>query len=222
VASRLLFWESESKEAHDARQDGRYPGSRVTVFLLQITEQEVRSMKRRLPILTLTTLVAVALIGVVSTAPSPALAGGATQISGVAFFDDPDPLDAACNDPEVVGADPPPNYALVMTGDLEGCLYTFVNPATESSPSGTYRETGTETFVGSYMGGEPGTFETTYRFEAKYEDLGPPPTGEIFGRCQHPIVEGSGTGGFEGVSGRLDFKDDVETGEFFYRGHLRF
>jgi hypothetical protein len=221
VASRLLFWESESKEAHDARQDGRYPGSRVTVFLLQITEQEVRSMKRRLPILTLTTLVAVALIGVVSTAPSPALAGGATQISGVAFFDDPDPLDAACNDPEVVGADPPPNYALVMTGDLEGCLYTFVNPDTASSPSGTYRETGTETFVGSVFGSEePGTFETTYRFEAKYEDVDNL-AGEIFGRCQHPIVEGSGTGIFEGVTGRLDFKDDVETGTFLYRGHLQ-
>ena len=43
-------------------------------------------MKRRLTILTLTTLAAVALIGVVSTAPSPALAEGATQISGVAFL----------------------------------------------------------------------------------------------------------------------------------------
>jgi hypothetical protein len=217
VASRLLFWESESKEAHDARQDGRYPGSRVTVFLLQITEQEVRSMKRRLPILTLTTLVAVALIGVVSTAPSPALAGGATQISGVAFFDDPDPLDAACNDPEVVGADPPPNYALVMTGDLEGCLYTFIETA-ESSPSGTYRETGTETFVAS---DGVSTFETTYRFEAKYEDVTDPAT-EIFGRCQHPIVEGSGTDIFEGVSGILLFKDDIEAGNFPYRGHLRY
>jgi hypothetical protein len=157
----------------------------------------------------------------VSAAPSPAFAGGATQISGVAFFDDP--LDPACEDPE--GVDPegvPANSALVMTGDLEGCLYTFVNPDTASSPSGTYRETGTETFVGSVFGSEePGTFETTYRFEAKYEDVDNL-AGEIFGRCQHPIVEGSGTGIFEGVSGRLDFKDDVETGEFFYRGHLRF
>jgi hypothetical protein len=183
------------------------------VFLLQITEQEVRSMKRRSTILTLTTLAAVALIGVVWTAPSPALAEGATQISGIGFFPDP----GECDDPpEGVVSD----YAVVMTGDLEGCLYTDVKTA-ESSPSGTYRETGTEFFVGSYLG-ESGTFETTYRFEAKYEDVGPPPTGEIFGRCQHPIVEGSGTGGFEGVSGRLDFKDDVETGEFFYRGHLRF
>ena len=55
------------------------------MFLLQITEQEVRSMKRRLTILTLTTLAAVALIGVVLTAPSPAFAGGATQIWGSPF-----------------------------------------------------------------------------------------------------------------------------------------
>jgi hypothetical protein len=206
--------ESGRKEAHDARQYGRCPGSRVTVVLLQITEQEVRIMKRRLTILTLTTLAAVALIGVVSTAPSPALAQGATQISGVAVFDEPAPLVCA---PVPV----PYDYALVMSGDLTGCLYTDVE-TTESSPSGTYRETGTELFVSSDPK-RPGQFSTTYRFEAKYEDVDSvPPVGEQFGRCQHPIVEGSGMGSFEGVSGRLDFKDDVETGEFFYRGHLRF
>ena len=167
-------------------------------------------MKRRLTILTLTTLAVVALIGVVWTAPFPALAQGATQISGVGVFDEEDVCDI-----ESVDAD----LALVMTGDLQGCLYTFIETA-ESSPSGTYRETGTELFVGSYLG-EPGTFETTYRFEAKYEDVDNL-VGEQFGRCQHPIVEGSGTDTFEGVSGRLDFKDDVETGEFLYRGHLRF
>ena len=144
---------------------------------------------------------------------SPALAEGATQISGVAFFD----TRGACDDPEGDGAD----YALIMTGDLEGCLYTFVETA-QSSPSGTYRETGRELFVGSFDGSEgTGTFETTYRFEAKYEDVANL-AGEIFGRCQHPIVEGSGTGIFEGVTGRLDFKDDVEAGNFPYRGHLRY
>src|ERR671910_2407427 len=200
------------KEVHDARQDEHCPGSRVTVFLLQITEQEVRSMKRRLTILTLTTLAAVALIGVVWTAPSPALAEGATQISGEAVLDEADTCDSAS-----VGAD----YALLMTGDLDGCLYTFVQTQ-ESSPSGTYRETGTETFVGRYGNSEEvGTFETTYRFEAKYEDVANL-SGEIFGRCQHPIVEGSGTGIFEGVSGILLFKDEVESGTFFYRGHLRY
>src|SRR5215211_2024764 len=177
--------ESGRKEAHDARQDEHCPGSRVTVFLLQITEQEIGIMKRPLTILTLTTLAAVALIGVVWTAPSPALAGGATQISGDARF-----------------------------AEVGEC----VDPDAESSPSGTYRETGTETFVAS---DGVSTFKTTYRFEAKYEDVDNL-LGEQFGRCQHPIVEGSGRGDYEGVSGRLDFKDDVETGTFLYRGHLLF
>ena len=148
----------------------------------------------------------------VSAAPSPERAGGATQISGVALFDVADTCDS-----ESVGAD----YALLMSGDLEGCLYTFVDTENaRRSPSGTYLETGTETFVAS---DGSGTFSTTYRFEAKYEDVDPtPPIGEIFGRCQHPIVESLGTGVFEGVSGELFFKDDVVTGEYFYRGHLRY
>ena len=145
-------------------------------------------------------------------APSPAHAGGATQVSGVGFYAD----EATCDDPE--GADD--NYALILTGDLEGCLYAFVETA-KSSPSGTYRETGREVFVAS---DGSGTFETTYRFEAKYEDVNNPAT-EIFGRCQHPIVKGSGTGVFEGVTGILFFKDVLEAGNdpyFPYRGHLRY
>jgi hypothetical protein len=152
----------------------------------------------------------------VSAAPSPERAGGATQISGDAVLDELDTCDSAS-----VGAD----YALLMHGAFKGCLYTFVDDETsqsppQSSPSGTYRETGTERFVGSWRG-KPGTFETTYRWEAKFEDVANL-SGEIFGRCQHPIVEGRGTGVFEGVSGILFFKDEVETGTFFYRGHLRY
>src|SRR5919107_3288113 len=149
-----------------------------------------------------TMLASATLLALILAAPA-ALAGGATQISGVAFFDEADTCDSAS-----VGAD----FALLMTGDLDGCLYTFVQTA-QSSPSGTYRETGTELFVAS---DGSGTFETTYRFEAKYG-----PAGEIFGRCQHPIVKGSGTGIFEGVTGILFFKDDIEAGNFPYRGHLR-
>jgi hypothetical protein len=154
-----------------------------------------------------TMVAAATLLALILVAPA-ALAGGATQISGVAFFDEADTCDSAS-----VGAD----FALLMTGDLDGCLYTFVQTA-QSSPSGTYRETGTELFVAS---DGAGTFETTYRFEAKYEDVADL-SGEIFGRCQHPIVEGSGTGIYEGVSGQLFFKDDVEAGTFPYRGHLRY
>src|ERR671914_1443135 len=157
-----LPW-SGRKEAHDARQDEHCPGSRVTVFLLQRTwpktqrnnhSTERRIMKRRLTLLTLTTLAVVALIGVVSRAPSPALAEGATQISGIAFFDE----GGTCDDPDPEGE--VPNFALIMTGDLEGCLYTFVDSA-KSSPSGTYRETGTERFVATEEDGTVvGTFET--------------------------------------------------------------
>jgi len=165
-------------------------------------------MRRILAVLTLMALLVVALA-------VPAFARGATQISGVGFYPD----EQTCNDPGGEGADPggeAADYALILTGDLEGCLYTSIETR-KSSPSGTYRETGTEVFVAS---DGSGTFETTYRFEAKYEDVDNL-TGEIFGRCQHPIVKGSGTGIFEGVTGRLDFKDDIEAGNFPYRGHLR-
>jgi hypothetical protein len=41
------------------------------------------------------------------------------------------------------------------------------------------------------------------------------------GRCQHPIAAGSGTGGFEGATGRLDFKDIIgDTVTYVYRGHI--
>ena len=136
---------------------------------------------------------------------------GATQISGVGFFDEAAECDFA------QGAD----FALLLTGDLEGCLFVFVE-GFECSPSGTYREEGNEYFVGTYNG-VAGTFRTNYKFEGKYEGcseegfLG----AEIFGRCQHPIQKGSGDGVFDGVKGRLDFKDDIEAGSFPYRGHLK-
>jgi hypothetical protein len=138
------------------------------------------------------------------------LTRGATQISGIGFFAAP----AECNDPEGVGSD----YDLTMTGDLEGCHYVFIETA-RCSAGGTYNETGTETFVGLYNGA-PGTFRTTYRFTARYTDCANL-VGELVGRCQHPITAGSGEGVFEGVTGRLDMKDDVEAGNFPYRGHFR-
>lgn len=175
-----------------------------------IPAQERRSMTRQLIIAALPALVVMVLSSVFLTAPSPALAAGATQIEGIGVFANP----GECIDPEGDGS----AFALVMTGDLEGCLYTFVETAV-CSPSGTYRETGNEIFVGLYKGGD-GTFRTTYHFEAKYQDC-PNLSGEIFGRCEHPIIKNSGDGVFLGATGRLDFKDDVETGNFLYRGHLR-
>ena len=57
---------------------------------------------------------------------------GATQISGLGFWDATDGCNSAGQ-----GAD----FALTMSGDLEGCLYVFVDDF-ECSPSGTYREAG--------------------------------------------------------------------------------
>ncbi|MGZ5253462.1 MAG: hypothetical protein ACXWV5_02520 [Flavitalea sp.] len=138
---------------------------------------------------------------------------GATQVQGIGYY----ATVAEC--PLIDGA----TYAVKMTGDLEGCLFVFVDDF-GCSPSGTYREAGREYFVGTYNG-KSGSFWTDYKFEAKYEgcaENGAPLGAEIFGRCQHPVIKGSGEGDFEGVTGRLDFKDDIEAGNFPYRGHLQF
>jgi len=137
---------------------------------------------------------------------------GATQLSGIGFFDATDECNSAGQ-----GA----TYSIIMTGDLEGCLYTYVDEF-ECSPSGTYREIGREYFVGTYNG-ESGTFWTEYKFEAKYEGCAEDGSyigAEIKGRCQHPFVEGSGTGVFEGAKGRMLIKDDIEAGNYPYRLHL--
>jgi len=140
---------------------------------------------------------------------APAQAAGTTQIGGDAGFG------GACTDPPVGFDDYP---GLTLTGDLEGCLYTNVVTSVQK-PSGVWIETGHETFVGSLNGGAEGTFTTNYRFQGKYE---PGFVVEIFGRCQHPIAAGSGTGGFEGAEGRIDFKDIIgDPIVYVYRGHIR-
>jgi hypothetical protein len=137
-------------------------------------------------------------------------AGGAAQMSGIGYYAEP----GQCDDPDGEGAD----YVLSMTGDLDGCHYVFVETAS-CSAGGAYSESGTETFVGLYNGA-PGTFKTTYLFTAKYRDCANL-SGEIAGRCEHPLVAGSGDGVFEGATGRFDMQDDIETGSFPYRGHFR-
>ena len=90
----------------------------------------------------------------------------------------------------------------------------------KSTPSGGYIEIGHEMFKGSLNGGAPGTFVMNYRFQGKYEG---DPAVEIHGRCHHPIAAGSGTEGFKGATGRLDFKDIIgDTVTYVYRGHIKF
>ena len=87
----------------------------------------------------------------------------------------------------------------------------------KQTPSGVYLETGDEVFIGTLDGGPTGTFATTYMFEGKYDASG----AEVHGRCQHPIADGSGTGGFTGAKGRVDFKDIIgDPVTYVYRGHI--
>ena len=157
------------------------------------------------------------LVGGLLVALSTPANAATNQISGVAVLD----TTGACPPPPV-GYEDFTDFTQVMTGDLDGCWYTNIETTKDNgAPSGVYIESGKEIFVGSLNGGPDGTFSTTYKFESKWDpDVS---TGsEVHGRCQHPIVAGSGTGGFEGVTGRLDFKDEVTTGQFFYRGHISF
>jgi hypothetical protein len=154
----------------------------------------------------LAALAAMAAAIVMVVVPAGSAVASTTQLSGVASF--AEECDGQVSD-----------ITLVIEGDLTGCLYTSVETGVQM-PSGVYIETGTEVFVGCMNTDAVdacGSFTTTYRFLAKFASNGE----QIFGRCQHPIVSGSGTGDFEGATGRLDFKDNVETGEALYRGHIK-
>jgi len=161
-------------------------------------------------------LLGVLVVGSLVAALSAPASAATTQISGVGVFDST----GECGPPPSGYADFT-DFTMVITGDLDGCWYTKVLTSSDhGAPSGVYLETGEEVFVGSLNGGPEGTFATTYQFESKWSpDVS---TGsEVHGRCQHPIVTGSGSGGFAGATGRVDFKDEVTTGQYFYRGHIK-
>lgn len=160
-------------------------------------------------------IMAVALLAVMALAAPAGAAGhnnGATQLRGLGAFD----AAGVCDNPDYADAD----FPIVLEGDLVGCLYQYFEEG-EFRPSGTYIERGYEILDVCLADGVTcGTFQTTYVFTAKYTD---PETfsGQLWGRCQHPIVAGTGTGDFTGATGRLDFKDDVEAGNFHMRGHIK-
>lgn len=156
-------------------------------------------------------VLATVIVGMLAlAAPASAGGNGNIQIDGLGVPGDFE----VCDDP--VGADA--DFPILLTGSLEGCLYQYWGPG-EFRPSNTYIERGVELFVGCLGDGVTcGTFETTYVFTGKYGDTDF--SDQKFGRCQHPIVVGTGTGDFAGATGRLDFKDDVEAGNFPLRGHI--
>jgi len=134
---------------------------------------------------------------------------GTTQVSGIGVYN------TACQPP--VGSPPanPGDYPPIeLSGSLSGCWYTYIE-SSKFNRSGTYQETGTELFIG-YINGSYGTFTTTYTFTGKFVDE--TFAEEIHGRCHHPLA--SGTGVFAGAKGLINFKDDVVTPKFDYRGHI--
>ena len=156
------------------------------------------------------TLLFVLVMGLMMALPGAAHAA-TTQLSGEAVYD----VEKCPGAPE--GYEDFVDYpGLLMTGSLVACVYTRFDSPPRTTPSGAYFEVGQEIVVGSLNGGPQGTFLTTYTFDAKFA----PDGAEIRGQCHHKIVAGSGTGGFEGATGRFDIKDIVSAGIGVYRGHI--
>ena len=172
--------------------------------------QEGEIMRQKVRWLVVSITLALGMLGTFSVPAHAAM----YQLAGRAFLDTAGDV---CPPAPKGYQDFPP---IVMTGSLEGCWYTNVEDWKQLS-SGVYLETGKEVFFGTLNGGAKGSFRTTYRFESKWDPDAATGT-EIHGRCQHPLVAGSGTGAFAGATGRVDFKDLVETGDLVYRGHIRF
>lgn len=166
-------------------------------------------MKRRLTHLAFNAMLLMALLALAF--PTLVSAEEATRISGMAYPAAP----GQCTHTVGEGA----NLAMRLSGDLQGCYYIFVESFV-CLPNGIYRMSGNEVFVKDGSDGND-LFRTTYNFEGKYVDCATQLI-EIFGRCQHPITAGTGTGIYEGVTGRIDVKDDVKALEFNYRGYLQY
>ncbi len=162
-------------------------------------------MKRKATMIVALLMVVASLGLAMPASASASNKGGTQQIGGEAI-----PVDT-CNGLSSL-------FTFEMTGSLVGCWYTNGYEVVQNTRSGVYQERGTETFVGCLVedGVEVacGSFDTTYKFTAKFA----PDGAEIHGRCQHPLA--SGLEEFLGATGRVDFKDVVETGQFFYRGHI--
>ena len=127
-------------------------------------------------------LVAGAFATVIMASGNAAFAAGARAISGNSVFSD-------CG---AAGSD----FALLFTGDLQGCLSIFVQGYTCKEVNGFahYTERGREAFVGTWRG-KNGRFTTTYTVEAAYGqgfcqsfDF----SLELSGSCKHHIQGRSG------------------------------
>ncbi len=153
-------------------------------------------------------------LGVVADSPASAGHGPPNhRVSGIAVFGDGVTCPGLDLQPSAEG------------WSLDGCLYITSITREHWNPSGTYQEEGTEHFEGDLVHDGvvvgSGTFDTEYLFRAKFGEIGNFAT-EIHGFCQHPIT--GGTGVFDGVDGRLAFKDVLDgpgAPYFPYRGNIQ-
>jgi outer membrane protein assembly factor BamA len=164
----------------------------------------------RRPIKSLLLVCAVLIAGFAALSATPASAAS-VQVSGVQT-----PVSSGpCFDPGALAS-------FTMQGSLTGCWYIDTINQKYQPTSGTFQDTGTEHFAGcldldgdqACTAADPqGTLYFSFQFTGKVD---PVTLAEIHGRCQHPIV--AGTGGFAGARGVLTFKDDVTNGTSLYRG----
>lgn len=170
-------------------------------------------MNAQLPKRAVFFVMALAMIGLLTAPAGADPAGKNRQVRGVATFGTercPEGLDLQ---PQADG------------WGLDGCLNLMTVDESRLSNGGVYNEYGTEQFVGDLVkSGEimsTGTFDTEYLITSKW--AGEPFASEQFhGRCQHPIT--TGTGDFDGATGRIDFKDTIVDGvavEFPFFGHVK-
>ncbi len=109
------------------------------------------------------------------------------------------------------------DYAFGLTGDITGCVYGNILSEEYNEETGEYQSRDHEYWHVS-VAGLSGTWESNESFYALFD----PDTGaQISGGCEHPIIEGSGTGDFESVDGEIRFVDDVVNGTADYFGVVK-
>jgi hypothetical protein len=144
-------------------------------------------------------------VAVLAASAVPAAAASTPSVAATGVFDkDPG---GVC--PHQDGYD---SYLpIVMSSDLKGCWYTHIDKSWDLGvPSGLYFEAGHELFVGR-VHGATGSFKATYILESQYDPN--VTTGkEVWGRCQHQIVPGTGRDDLRGITGHLGFTDVVTNG----------
>jgi hypothetical protein len=163
----------------------------------------------------------IAILVCASTAVAHGSTVGVTGIQGPADATAGAPGDpCAATDPETGKA---PEVSNAMAGSLIGCWYTDTFTQITLTANGVLLGTGREHFVGCLdvrsdgsctQSDRTGTLALKYTFLAQYDAAG----NEIWGGCQHRVV--SGTGGFAGAAGRIDFQDNVANGTSSYVGFL--